>query len=487
MDESPQAESLPEPSAETSPEQSVESSSEADPEPDPGLVAEAPPGLVTEVPPGFVADASPAPRRPSALIAGLAVLALAAGAGAVIFWPDRPEPATATPVPSASVTPSASATPPTPLEQVNALIDAQAQALVKGDEAGWLAPVDPKLQGRYRTIFQNLRALEVTAADLTIDGEPKMAGTTMKVRVDLNYCFSGVDCPAHRSDPGAGAPAMINTLTWTPRNGSYTITAMAGAGVQNYLQPAPWENAALTVAQGRRVIVAGPKSQAENVRRTLPLAEKAAAVADRYGTRLHNEQKKYRIYLADDKGWKNWYSGMAPNWSVAYHLPLNGIGSDIVVKAGEAMSGSNREVTEIIQHEMGHAVTLNDNRNWDDEDDLWLIEGVAEYIGYQPSKPQNSYSRDALRYIQARRGAVKTIALPPLTDESDDLTVARLYATGHFGVGCIAEKFGEDKMFNFVSLVLREGLELDVAAQVALDKPFKTVDKACVSWIKQKL
>lgn len=471
MDETPQAESMPEPSSEVSP--------------DP--LAEVPPAPLAEVSPDPVAEVPPASRKPSALIAGLAVLALAVGAGAVIFWPDQPEPATATAIPSASVTPSASATPLTPLQQVDALLDAQVQALVKGDEAGWLAPVDPKLQGRYRTIFQNLRALEVTAADLTIDGDPKMDGAVMKVRVDLNYCFSGADCPAHRSDPAAGAPAMINTLTWTPRAGSYVITAMAGAGVRNYLQPAPWENAALTFAQGKRVIVAGPKSQAKNVRRTLPLAEKAAAVADRYGVQLHNEQPKYRIYLADDKGWKNWYSGLAPNWSVAYHLPLNGVGSDIVVKSGEAMSGSDRELTEIIQHEMGHAVTLNDTRNWDDEDDLWLIEGVAEYIGYQPSKPQNSYSRDALRYIQARRGAIKTIALPKLTAKSDDLTVARLYATGHFGVGCIAEKFGEEKMFNFVSLVLREGLDLDVASQAALDKPFKTVDKACVSWIKQKL
>ncbi|MEV4275944.1 hypothetical protein [Actinoplanes xinjiangensis] len=432
---------------------------------------------------------SPAPSKPSGLVAGLVVLALAVGAGAVVLWPEGEEPATATPAPSASASasPSASPTPATPLEKVDALIDAQAQALMKGDEAGWLAPVDRKLQARYRAIFRNLRGLDLTAADLTIDGQPKMTGATMKVRVDLNYCFSGVDCPAHRSDPTAGAPVMISTLTWTPRNGSYVITGMAASGVENHLQPAPWETAALTIAQGQRVIVAGPASQAANVRRVLPLAEKAAAVADRYGTQLNNAQKKYRIYLADDKAWKTWYEGLAPNWSVAYHLPLNGIGSDIVVKASKAMSGSDREITEIVQHEMGHAVTLNDTRNWDSEDDLWLIEGVAEYIGYQPSKPQNSYSRDALRYVQSRRGAVKTIALPKLTAKSDDLTVTRLYATGHFGVGCIAEKFGEEKMFNFVALVLREGLELDVASQVALGPPFKTVDKSCVSWIKKRL
>ncbi|WP_433793008.1 hypothetical protein [Actinoplanes sp. CA-252034] len=427
------------------------------------------------------------PRKTSALVAGLTAVVLAASAGAVVFWPDRQEPATATPVASASASPSVSATPLTPLQQAEVALAGQVQALLKGDEAGWLAPVDAKLRSRYRTIFQNLRALELTSADLTIEGQPKMTGAVMKIRVDLNYCFSGVECPAHRSDPLAGAPMMINTLTLTPRDGSYVITGMGASGVENYLQPAPWESAPLAVVRGQRVIVAGPKSQAQNISRVLPLAEKAAAVADRYGTRLRNEQQKYRIYLADAKGWKSWYDGRAPNWSVAYHLPLNGIGSDIVIKVSEALSGTDRQVTEIIQHEMGHAVTLNGNRNWDDEDDLWLIEGVAEYIGYQPSKPQNSYSRDALRYVQSRKGAIKTIALPRLNAKSDDLTVTRLYATGHFAVGCIAEKFGEEKMFNFVSLVLREGVQPDVASQVALDKPFKTVDKACVSWIKQKL
>jgi hypothetical protein len=438
-----------------------------------------------------IMDESPPPRKPPVLVIALAILVLVAGAGAVVFWPESDGPATATPLPSASLPSSAStspsAAPATPLQRAEILVAGQVAALMKGDEAGWLAPVDAKLHGRYRTIFRNLRALDLTDADMTIEGQPKMAGAVMKIRVDLNYCFSGVDCPAHRSDPWAGAPVMINTLTLTPRADSYVITAMGASGVKNYLQPAPWENTELTFATGQRVIVAGPKSQAANVRRALPLAEKAAVVADRYGTRLRNEQKKYRVYVADEKSWKAWYGGTRPPWSVGYHLQLNGTGGDIILRAGRVMSESDREVTEIIQHEMGHAVTLNDNRNWDSEDDQWLIEGVAEYIGYQPSKAGNSYSRDALRYVQSRRGAIKTIALPRLTAKSDDIAVTRLYATGHFGVSCIAEKFGEEKMFNFVALVVREGVTPDVASQVALDKPFKTVDKACVSWIKKQL
>lgn len=431
-------------------------------------------------------DDRPAPKR-ALLAASLTVVVLAAAAGAVGFWPDSEQAATATTAPSASpstVAPTEKATPP---DRVREQLSAQAQALVKGDEAGWLASVDEKLRPRYRTIFQNLRALEITAADLVMDEEPKIDGASMKARVWLNYCFSGVTCPAWRSDAEVGAPKTIYNLTWTSRAGSYVITGMAASDVPNYLRSAPWEDTELTFAQGQRVIVAGPKSQAKNVQRALPLAEKAAAVADRYAVQLNNPQPKYRIYVADDKAWKTWYAGPAPKWSLAYHRQLNAIGSDIVLKAGTVMSDTDQEVTEVIQHEMAHAVTMNGNRNWDAEQDLWLIEGIAEYIGYQPRKAQNSYSREALRYVQSRRGAAKTIALKPLTKSSDDLAVTQLYATGHFAAGCMAEQFGEPKMLNFVQLVLGEGLDLDAAAQVALGKPFKTVDKACVSWIKKQL
>ncbi|WP_092549695.1 hypothetical protein [Actinoplanes derwentensis] len=433
-------------------------------------------------------DELPPRKKPLAPVAGLVAAVLAATA--VGFWPDSSEPATATPAASASApapVPPSSAPVASTFDQVQTLVDAQNEALLSGDEAGWLAPVDKKLRPRYRTIFRNLRALDLTAADMGIDGELKQKGATLITRVGLTYCFSGTVCPAYRLDPTDGAPKMINTLTWTPRDGSWVITKMAASGVPNYLQPAPWENTALTIAQGKRVIVAGPKSQGANVRRILPLAEKAAAVADRYAAKLNNPQTRYRIYLADDKAWKSWYARPSPPWSIAYHLTLNRIGSDIVVRAGKVMPEGNRYITEVIQHELGHAVTLNGNRNTDEKKDQWLVEGVAEYIGNQPAKLQNTYSRDALRYVQSRGRTAKTIALPPVTGKSDDLAVTRLYANGHFAVGCMAAKYGETKMLDFVAMVLHEGVDIDAASQIHYGKPFKTVDKACVKWIKSQI
>ncbi|WP_430791011.1 hypothetical protein [Actinoplanes sp. G11-F43] len=436
-------------------------------------------------------DENPSRTKPLLPVLGLVGAVLVASV--VGFWPDGDKPATAIPVaaPSASLPPllppTAEPVPVTPFSQVADLLDDQVQALVKGDEAGWLAPVDKKLHPRYRTIFKNLRALDLTAADMVIHGEVKTKGGTLTSRVGLAYCFSGNDCPAYGLEPGSGSPKMISNLTWSARNGSWTITKANDSGIDNYMQPAPWEKADLTVARSARVIVAGPKSQARNVKRVLRLADKAAVVADRFAGRLNNPQKVYRIYVADNKVWKSWYDGRRPAWAVAYHRQHDGIGSDIILKASQVLSGNDRYATEIIQHEMAHAVTLGGTRNRDDEDDMWLIEGIAEYIGYLPAKPRATYSRDALRYVHSRRGPIKTIALPSLGGKPDDVLVTRLYATGHFAVGCMAAKYGETKMLDFVDMVLHEGMEPDVAAPIAFRKPFKTVDKACVSWIKRQL
>ncbi|HWS31955.1 MAG TPA: hypothetical protein VN408_04340, partial [Actinoplanes sp.] len=295
-------------------------------------------------------DEQPSRNRSLVPVAGLAVVVLAATA--VGFWPEGQEPATATPVASASAA-VVPAVPLTPSEQVHATLAAQVRALVAGDEAGWLASVDGRLRTRYRTMFRNLRALEITTADAGIADKLTAKGDTMTGRVGLSYCFSGIECPAYRQDPGAGAPKIINTVTWTFRNGSWVITKAVAADVGNPLQPAPWESTRLTVAAGKRVIVAGPESQATNVKRVLRLAEKAAVVADRYAVTMNNPQNRYRIYLADNKAYSTWYSGSRPPWSVGYQVSLNGIDGDIVLKSGKVLPENDQEVTEIIQHEMG--------------------------------------------------------------------------------------------------------------------------------------
>ncbi|GAA4944274.1 hypothetical protein [Actinoplanes utahensis] len=428
------------------------------------------------------------PSRPSPGV-WLAFMVLVFVSSIVVLRPTGDEAATATP--SISPAPSASAvaspSPPSrPADKIKQALDAQAEALVVGDLPGWLAPVDPKLHARYTTLFHNMRAIEVKIVKQRMDREPSAQGASLRVPIKLAYCFSGVRCAQWHDSVYQGAPKLSYLLTWTPRGGSWVITGIGRTGLPNHLQPAPWENDVMAVVKGKRVIVSAPAATAKHIKRILPLAEKAAVVADRYAGYTGGLQDRYRVYIADGKAWKTWYTGDRPAWSIAYYLPLNVTGNgDILLRAGEVMPENDRYVTEILQHEFAHAVTMD--AAIDTDEHQWLVEGIAEYIGMLPAKPQNTYSADVLRRAQRQRGALKTIAVEPLDDDSDDLTVDALYATGHLAVGCLTAQYGEPQMLAFINRVMRSGEDLDPAARAAFGKPFKTVDKECVNWIKKRV
>ena len=425
------------------------------------------------------------PSRPSPAV-WFAFMVLMFVTSVVVLRPTGDAPATATP--SASISAGTSPSPSQrPVDLIEQALDAQSTALLGGDLPAWLAPVDAPLQARYTTIFRNMRSLEVTHAEQRMDAMPTARGGQVTVSIKLAYCFSGVICPAWSDRTDDGSPKLAYKTTWRLANGSYKITKLEKSGDYNHLQPTPWEKDLMVFARGKRVIVAAPAATARHVKRLLPLAEKAAVVADRYARYGGNQQKKYRVFIADKKAWNSWYRGMAPAYAAGYHLSLNATGGDIVLKADEIMEWTNTEITELIQHEFGHAVTLTGAVNEDEDEDLWLVEGVAEYIGYYPAKPQNSYSRDVMRYVRSERGSLTTIVAEPLDDESDDITVAALYATGHYAAGCMAEKFGEAKMLDFADRVLRYGEELDPASRAVFGKPFTTVDNECVNWIKKRI
>ncbi|MBO3740122.1 hypothetical protein [Actinoplanes flavus] len=414
-------------------------------------------------------------------VIALAVTVLAVVAGVAVFWPDRDRPATATPQPSASFhNPVADAR-----AEVKALFDTQAKALVAGDERGWLAPVDPALHDTFRVMYRNLRALEISHAESDVV-LLKYSESELLIDVVLGYCLGGVPCPAWAAGDAEGAPKLYYRTVVVPRNGSYTATTMSEADYHNHLSPAPWQTPGLRFVRGERVIVAAPAGLAKHLGRVLPVAEKAATVADRFAAVSGTPPQRYRVYLADNRAWKSWYGGERRNWVAGYHKALNRTGSDLVLRA-DAVLGSDRRLRETIQHEMGHAVTLLPTVDWTEDDEDWLVEGIAEYIGSAPAAAPDTGSATVLRRSFAKRGAPRSIALPGLTEKSDELTVDTLYAHSHFAAACLADRYGERKLLDFAHLVLQRGQPVDTASRGAFGRPFAVVDKACVAWIRKKI
>lgn len=419
-------------------------------------------------------------------VAVFLALALVGTVGVVIFAARR---AAVSAMSAGGVPKTAKVAPATPFDAASAALDTQAAALIKGDEAGWLAAVDPaqpKLQTRYRSQYASLRGLGVSQFEYHPFIRPaEDDATTVAVGVDITYCFSMDKCPGYSDSEWNGAPRISQSLTLKPVDGRYVITSVGKAAEPNHLQPTPWESGDLVFAQGARVTVAAPKSEAAHLAKVVAVADKAARVNDRFATYVDNPQKRYRIYLADAKAWRTWYGGETNKWIVGYSMPLNEAESDVVLQTSQLL-GDDELMATTIQHELGHVVTLGAVHGGDNDKDLWLIEGIAEYIGWSPRPATASWRRQSVRAAMRGPRPPKTIAAKPLADNAGAGAGDAFYGLGHFAVDCMAQKFGQRKMFAFVKLTLRESYGYEQASQEAFGEPFATVDKSCVNWIRQQ-
>ncbi len=381
--------------------------------------------------------------------------------------------------------PTPTATRPlTPFEQAGAVLKDQAAALLKGDEKGWLAAVDPgraALRTRYRALYASLRALELSNLEYRLYPVLGDKPGSPKVRADLTYCFTAATCPAWQLKNGP--PRLTQTLTFRSVRGRYVITAVADTNA-NDMQPTPWERGGLVFARGARVTVAAPRSQAKHLPRVLKMAEKAAVVNDRFAEYVGNPQQRYRIYLADEKAWKTWYGGIDPNW-VGYAINLGTAGTDVVLRMSKLKD--RRLMATTIQHELGHVVTFGGVSSRRFTANRWLTEGIAEYIGWSPEPARASWNRYAVRSAFRSGKPPRTIAPEPFGAKAGARTIDTFYGMGHFAADCMADRYGERRLFTFVRLVLREEKTYDEASRQAFGKPFRTVDKGCLKWIKGQL
>ena len=419
-------------------------------------------------------------RRGLAVVAVLLlIVALVVTIGAMIRDP-RAGPAAA----AVADAPSAVPVPRTPYELLLAVTKEQAAALLRGDEPGWLAAVDrgqPKLRKRYRGMYRSLRALGVSQFEYRPSTPTLGRNGAITTETTINFCFSMDACPRDM------APTIRQTLTFKSLGGRYTITGLAKSRNETWLQPTPWEGGNLVFAQGKRVTVAGAPSQAKHLEQVAALADKAASVADRVAGFVGNPQQRYRVFIADNKSWRSWYGGESGKWTTGLEIPLNRAQSDVVLKMSALRDRA--ELARTLQHELGHVATVGGATEENDflyRENQWLSEGVAEYVEWSPRGATASYRRTSVRLAVRGSHRPKSIVAKPLSANASDRTIDAFYGLGHFAVDCMAQEFGQRKMFDFIRLRLRLGEDLDRAARHAYGMPFATVDKACVAWIRQR-
>lgn len=448
---------------------------------------------VGDLPPGIVPVPFPAPpsRRGRGLLVG-AALALAAmlAVGAGVVYVNRAPLSLNESAAAAGPEPTAARTPLTPGEAAVAALRAQAAALLANNEKAWLAAVDPgqsKLRARYSSMFRSLRGLGVSHFDYQTSADPVDAKSgTVQVTAEVAYCFSTDKCPEEKDNASDGPPTISQVLTFKKVSGRYVIAKVTEKKSRSRQQPTPWESGDLSFLSGERVTVIGNRTERRYFKQVLAAAEKAAVVNDRFAGLVGNPQRRYRVYVAGAKQWKTWYGGITDKWVIGYAIPLSDSGSDVVLNISAVRTDSDVLATTL-QHELAHVVTLGGAYRTGGSDDMWLEEGIAEYIGWYPRSATDSWRRSAVRSLLAGSKRPKSIAAKAPGDNASPDTSDAFYGFGHFTADCLARKYGQGALFTFVRLYLRENRDLDPASREAFGQPFTTVDKTCLTWIRDKV
>jgi hypothetical protein len=359
--------------------------------------------------------------------------------------------------------------------QLQTILDAQAAALLRGDQAAFLAAVDPSASSLVDDLtrrFTALRAMNVTGWTEALADDPTAIEDGWRATVKIGYCFGVVGC----------TPAVIPVPTKWVETASQPMLVEFGVSGATDSGPRPWEVTELRVAVGARTVVAAPPRYANRVPALLAAAEEAAAVTDRYA-RWSAPPGRYLVFLAGPDEWGNWYGVKQAEWVAGYAMPINDRDTEIVLN-GQRVTGD--EVVDTLRHEFTHVVTLAGVQR-DYSAQWWLVEGIAEYVRME-GRPLKQYEllSAAKRYVK-QGGATDLghVGEPPPAASTEE-------ASGRYGVAFLtvrrlAERFGEDRMLAFFDAVVRKGTPIDQAATTTFGTEWKKLTDDCASYAKRNL
>ncbi|MEU4214736.1 hypothetical protein [Actinoplanes sp. NPDC026623] len=356
---------------------------------------------------------------------------------------------------------------------IRATLDGQGAALLRGDRTGWLSNVDPALSKDWNRLYANLRGLQVSGWLPRTRGVEQ--GAQWETEIQIRVCFAAPVC-ARTPETYVPLDDVISArTTWTVIAGRATLTGFKQFASDG---PVPWKNATLTFATGRRVVIAAPENlDGATPAQWLPAAERAARVADRY-TLTTPKPGRYLVFLA---GKQEWDRAVGTNHEAAAFVDRTSESTAFAVVDATRIDADFGDEC-LLRHELGHIATLLGTLDTGDD---WAVEGMAEYIAYA-GVPVQSYELilDARWHVQ-HTGWRGRLDLEWSTDPEERFG---FYAMGFLAMRCIAEKYGETRLLNFFTEVVRRGESPAEASRSALNRPWDAVESACrpviTGWLK---
>jgi len=356
-------------------------------------------------------------------------------------------------------------------ERIGEALTAQGEALLRGDQAGFLGVADPRSPATavLRKQYASLRAMKVAKWKPAADTLPTAAeGGRWRAMVEVEHCFVEADC----------APMSITYPTvWADTPAGVRLVRVEPSMSTND-GPRPWEVDELVVATGKRVLVATTPPLRGRLATVVAEADRAAATADRYAVG-GPPPAHYEIFYAGDAEWKRWFGGGRPAWTAGYALPVGGDQVNVVLNAA---APQRNNLDDLLRHEMTHASTMPTSgfpaSAW------WLVEGIAELAASGGAAPAGYESIAEVRRLVRERQWSGPLQDLKIADGAADWEVAGAYGIGYLAVRHLAERFGEPDVLAFLKAVTHDGVPVDEASREVFGEPWSTLDAQCVAAVR---
>ncbi|MFI7279337.1 hypothetical protein ACIBOV_03600 [Micromonospora chersina] len=395
-------------------------------------------------------------------------------------------------------------------QDLNDLLARHSKALADKDLKGYLAPFDPArkdlVAGQTR-LFTNLGKLPLaigqyrTVAQQGRTTDSFGRGVSFQLDVSFVHQFEGYDLTpvaewyrwtVVRESPGA--PLKVTAVTGAP--------AALGSSKTVYY-PGPWDKwREIHVERTAHTLVITDAALAAEAKRYAPVAE--AAVADDFaawqaGGVTADIPKGFVISLVKGKQDLGSLYRINKEETTEAGVSIGMVsadrgqsvdigGSRIVIDVADRSfftAGDRKGPREIFRHEVGHSLVASledaDKQDFFDGIENWIVEGFAEYLSHR-GEPLRSSDRTPQARSLVRSGDWDG-TLPSNGDWDSPGRVSFHYWLGHAAMTHLAEKYGEQKLFEFVTARYR-GATADQASQQVLGVPLAQFQSGWAAYVR---
>lgn len=370
------------------------------------------------------------------------------------------------------------------------ILNTQARALARGDEPGWLAPVDatkPELVQRYRDLFRSMHSIGVLSLTPVINADVSSVDSgPLTLGIIYAYCIQVPACPTSNLDLGVVAETIFTQLTFTEQGDRVLISKFdLVSSPTGSLGRAPWIDANLTFASGTRATVIASAGLSRRLPAALAAADAAATVTDRYARWVW--PVRYIVYLAGPAEWSAWLARFPGGDNIVAYATSPSTSSEVVVVNMAVQDRNADPLVSVLRHEFGHVVTLlGVNRNLVGGMPRLFVEGIAEYIA-EDGRPLGGYAwlQTARRLIHSGRWNGDLDSVEQFYDSARPDDVRAAYGMGFLTWRCIASRYGQEKLLDFAEHIFRNMASNDTAATKAFGEPWPTVNAACATYLRR--